>query len=321
MKSKVLITQKILPEALDYLKEHTKYEIGTEERILTKKELMAKIKDKEGLLSLLVNTVDRDVINAAPSLRIIANCAVGYDNIDIKHAQKRGVLVTNTPGILTETTADLTWALILAVARRIPEADRFTREKKFKGWALDLFLGKEVFGKRLGIIGMGRIGKAVASRAKAFQMEVVYFDPHRLPPEEERKFKASFLPLDGLLSTSNIITIHASLTPQTHHLLSREKIRLIHKEAILINVARGPIIDEKALADALEKREIWAAGLDVYEREPKVEEKLFSLDNVILLPHIGSATYETRLKMAMMASHNLVQGLKGERPENLIQAD
>jgi len=255
------------------------------------------------------------------SLKIIANCAVGYDNIDIKHAQKRGILVTNTPGILTETTADLTWALIFAVARRIPEAERFTREKKFNGWALDLFLGKEVTGKRLGIIGMGRIGKAVALRAQAFQMEIVYFDPHRLPPEEEKKFKASFFSLDELLSTSNIITIHAALTPQTHHLLSREKIRLIHKEAILINVARGPIIDEKALADALEKREIWAAGLDVYEREPKVEEKLFSLDNVVLLPHIGSATYETRLKMAMMASHNLVQGLKGERPENLIQAD
>ncbi len=318
MKPKVLITRKILPEALDYLRKHTEYEIGAPKRNLTKKEILKKIKNKEGLLSLLVDNIDKEVIDSAHSLKIIANCAVGYNNIDIREAKKKGILVTNTPGVLTETTADLTWALILAVARRIPQADQFTRKKKFKRWELELFLGKEITKKCLGIIGMGRIGKAVALRAQAFMMEIVYSDPHPLTPEEEKKYKASALPLDKLLSTADIITIHAALTPQTFHLISKEKISLIRKDAILINAARGPIVDEKALAEALEKGRIWGAGLDVYEREPYIEKKLLSLDNVILLPHIASATYETRLKMAMMAAHNLVQGLKGERPENLV---
>lgn len=318
MKPKVLITRKILPEALDYLKEHTDYEIGAINRNITKEEIIKKIKNKEGLLSLLVDNIDREVIDSAPSLKIIANCAVGYNNIDISYAKKKEILVTNTPGVLTETTADLTWALIFAVARRISQADRFTREKKYKGWELELFLGKEITRKKLGIIGMGRIGKAIALRAQAFKMDIVYSDPNRLSPEEEKKYKASFLPMDRLLSFTDIITIHASLTPQTFHLISKEKIRLIRKDAILINAARGPIIDEKALVEALEKKQIWGAGLDVYEREPDIEEKLLSLDNVTLLPHIGSATYETRLKMAMMAARNLVQGLRGEKPENLI---
>jgi glyoxylate reductase len=317
MKPKVLITRKILPEALDYLKEHIDYEIGAEKRNLTKEEIIKKVQGKQGLLSLLVDDIDKEVINSAPSLKIIANCAVGYNNIDTSEAKKKGILVTNTPGVLTETTADLTWALIMAVARKIPQADNYTRQKKYKGWELDLFLGKEITGKRLGIIGMGRIGKAVALRAQAFNMEIVYYDPHR-PTEEEEKYKASYLPLDKLLSTADIITIHASLNPKTFHLLSREKINLIRKDAILINAARGPILDEKALADALERGQIWGAGLDVYEREPEIEAKLFSLENVVLLPHIASATYETRLKMSMMAARNLVQGLKGEKPDNLV---
>lgn len=318
MKPKVLITRKILPEALDYLKEHINYEIGALDRNLTKQELIEKIGDKEGLLSLLVDTIDKEVLDSAKSLKIIANCAVGYNNIDIEEARRRRILVTNTPGVLTETTTDLTWALILAVARRISEADRFTREKKFKGWELDLFLGKEISGKRLGIIGMGRIGKAVALRACAFDMQTVYSDPRRLSPEDEKKYNAAHLSLDELLSTADIITIHAALTPETFHLLSKQKISLIKKDGILINVARGSIVDERALAEALEKGQIWGAGLDVYEREPEIEEKLFSLNSVVLLPHIGSASYETRLKMAMMAARNLILGVRGEQPENLV---
>ncbi|GAH43588.1 unnamed protein product, partial [marine sediment metagenome] len=242
MKPKILITRKILPEALDYLKKHTDYEIGATKRNLTKEEIIKKVRGKEGLLSLLVDDIDKKIIDSAPSLKIIANCAVGYNNIDISEAKKKGILVTNTPGVLTETTADLTWALIMAVARKIPQADQYTRRKKFKGWELDLFLGKEITGKRLGIIGMGRIGKAVALRAQAFSMEIVYSDPHRLTPEEEEKYKASALPLDKLLSTADIITIHASLNPQTFHLISREKINLIRKElrdkAITANAVR-----------------------------------------------------------------------------------
>lgn len=312
------MTQKILPEAYEYLKEHAEIEIGSEDRRPEKEEIMAKIKDKEGLLSLLTEEIDKEVMDAAPSLKIIANCAVGYDNIDIHYARKKGILVTNTPGILTDTTADLTWALIFAVARKIPQADKFTREKKYKGWKLDLFLGKEITGKRLGIVGMGRIGKAVALRAQAFKMETLYFDPHRLSSEEEKKYKASYLSLDELLSTSDIVTIHASLTPQTHHLISKEKLKLMRKEAILINVARGPIVEEEAVAEALEKGQIWGAGLDVYEKEPEIHQRLLSLDSAVLLPHIGSASYETRLKMSMMAARNLIQGLKGEKPDNLV---
>jgi glyoxylate reductase len=318
MKPKVLITRKILTGAMDYLQEHVDYEIGAIDRNPAKQEIIEKIADKEGLLCWLVDPIDKNVIDSARFLKIIANCAVGYDNIDIKEAKKRGIMVTNTPGVLTETTADLTWALIFSVARRIPAADRFTREKRFRGWELELFLGWEVTGKCLGIIGMGRIGKAVAMRAQAFRMKIIYSDPQRLAPEEEKKYKATCLPLDELLSSADIITIHATLTPQSLHLISGEKIKLIKKNAILINVARGPIVDEKALSEALEKKQIWGAGLDVYEREPEIEERLLSLDNVVLLPHIGSASYETRLKMAMMAARNLVQGLGGEQPDNLV---
>jgi glyoxylate reductase len=303
---------------MEYLKQHIDYEMGTLGDRLEKKDLITKVRDKQGILSLLVSTIDQEVIDNAPLLKIIANCAVGYNNIDVAYANKKGILVTNTPGILTDTTADLTWALIFAVARKIPQSDRYSREKRFKGWRLDLFLGKEVTGKRLGIIGMGRIGKAVALRARAFKMDVVYSDPNRLTPDEEKALNISPLPLNDLLSTSDIISIHTTLTPQTTHLISKKQLAMMKKEGMLVNVSRGPVVDEKALADALENKMIWGAGLDVYEKEPEIEEKLLSLDNCVLLPHIGSATYETRLKMAMTAAKNLIQGLSGEKPDNLV---
>ena len=318
MRPKVLVTRKLLPDALAYLEEHAWVEGGRETGGLTQRELKQRIEDKDGLFCLLVDRIDREVISAGRQLRVIANCAVGFDNIDVGYARERGILVTNTPGVLTEATADLTWALILAVARKIPQADRFAKEKRFTGWELDLFLGREVTGRRLGIIGLGRIGKAVAERARAFRMEVVYYDPKRLAEGEERGNGLNYLPLDELLSSADIVTIHASLNPETHHLLSAEKLKLMKKTAILVNVARGPIVDEAALAEALAKGELWGAGLDVYEREPEIEEGLLHLDNVVLLPHIGSATYETRSRMAMSAARNLVQGLRGERPDNLI---
>lgn len=318
MKPKVLVTHRLLPEAITYLKEHVDLEVGTQEAFLSKEELIEKVKDKEGILPLLTAPIDKDIMDAAPALKIIANCAVGYDNIDIEYARERGIMVTNTPGVLTETTADLSWALILAVARRIPQAHMFTRAKKYLGWELDLFLGKEVTGKCLGIIGMGRIGKAMAQRAMGFQMKVIYTDPKELPEQEKHKYNATCVPLDELLRRADIVTIHTTLNPQTQHLISREKLRLMKKDAILVNVSRGPVIDELALAEALEEGQIWAAGLDVYEREPEIEERLLRLNNVVLLPHIGSSTYETRLKMAMMAAKNLVQGLSGQKPDNLV---
>jgi glyoxylate reductase len=318
MKPKVLVTHRLLPEAIAYLTEFVEFEVGTHEAFLSKEDLLEKVKDKEGILLLLTAPIDKDVMDTAPMLKIIANCAVGYDNIDIGYARKKGIMVTNTPGVLTETTADLSWALILAVARKIPQADAFVRAKKYLGWELDLFLGKEITGKCLGIIGMGRIGKAMAQRAMGFQMKIIYTDPNPLPEEDKEKYNASCVPLNELLRTADIVTIHTTLNPETHHLISREKLRLMKKDAILVNVSRGPVVDELALAEALEEGEIWAAGLDVYEREPEIEERLLSLDNAVLLPHIGSATYETRLRMAQMAAKNLVQGLSGQKPDNLV---
>ncbi len=320
VKPKVLVTRRLLPPALSYLKENAAVEGGRAAAGMTREELISRLEDKDGLLCLLVDRIDRVVMDAAPRLRIIANCAVGIDNIDIAYARKKMIWVTNTPGVLTEATADLTWALILATARRIPPSDRFVRDKRFRGWELDLFLGREVNGKRLGIIGFGRIGRAVAKRALGFDMEVRYFDPHRLSPEEENARRAGYLPLDELLATSDIVTIHASLSPETRHLISAEKLRLMKKESILINVARGPIVDEAALAEALRRGDLWGAGLDVYEREPEVHPRLLELANVVLLPHIGSATDETRLRMAMTAARNLIQGIRGERPDNLISS-
>jgi glyoxylate reductase len=318
MKPKALLTHRLFPEVLGFLQKNLDFEICPEREAPMKADIISRLGDKEGLLCLLTDDIGRDVIETGPRLRIIANCAVGYNNIDIACAREKGILVTNTPGVLTETTAELTWALILAVARNVPQADRFVRGNAFAGWKMDLLLGQDIRGKRLGIIGLGRIGRAVARMAAGFGLKIVYYDLHRPSHEEETILRASFLPLDDLLRTADIVSIHASMTPDAYHLLSAEKIRLMKKQAFLVNVARGPIVDERALAEALEEKRIWGAGLDVYEREPEIEKKLLSLDNVVLLPHLGSATFETRLRMAMTAAKNLVQGLSGERPDNLV---
>jgi glyoxylate reductase len=304
-----------------YLMAQAEVEGGTNPRGYAREDLKKRIANKDALLTLLVDRIDREIIDAAPKLRMIANCAAGVDNIDLQAARERGILVSNTPGVLTEATADLTWALILAAARKIPQADRFTREGRFLGWELDLFLGKDISGHRLGIIGFGRIGQAVARRASGFGMKIVYHDPHGLPAESEAALQAAWLPLDELLRTADIVTVHAALNPSTTHLLSAQKLSLMKRDALLVNVARGPIVDEAALAAALESGRLGAAGLDVYEREPEIDPRLAALDNVVLLPHIGSATRGTRLAMAMAAARNLVQGLRGERPDNLVSSD
>jgi len=319
MKPKVLLTHPLLKEAMDYLAEQVDLELATEELILPQSELTSRVKDKAGLLCFLTDRVGREVIDRAAQLRIIANCAVGVNNIDVDYARSRGILVTNTPEVLTEATADLTLALILATTRRLAEADRFCRQGKFKGWEIDLLLGQELSGRVLGIIGFGRIGWAVARRAKALNLKVVYHDPKPLTREKELEFEAEYRELDALLSESDIISIHAPLTPESYHLISKEKLALMKKTSVLINVARGPIVDEKALSEALEQGKIWADGLDVYENEPQIEPGLLKLENVVLLPHIGSATQETRTRMCFMAVNNLLQGLRGERPENLVE--
>ncbi len=318
MKSKALVTRRLLPEAQAYLEKNLDIEVGESDCNLSRKKLLSLVKDKEGLLALLVDTVDREVMEAAPKLRIIANCAVGFNNIDVACAAENGIMVTNTPGVLTDTTADLTWALILATARRLPQAERFLRGGAFSGWELDLYLGREVTGRCLGIVGMGRIGKAVAIRARAFGMQVLYCDPHRLSSNEEKFYQATFVSFDELLSQADFVTLHTSLTDSTHHLIGSKELARMKKTAVLVNVSRGPVVDERALVRSLIQGEIWAAGLDVFEKEPDIEPELLELDNVVLLPHIGSASFETRLLMANTAARNLVAALRGETPPNLV---
>jgi glyoxylate reductase len=321
---KVYITRRIFPEALEALKaEGIEFEMN-EGPQLTKAEIRAKLREKEwdGLICLLTDRIDQEVLEAGPYLKVVANVAVGYDNIDLAAATARGVMVTNTPGVLTETTADLTFALILSVARRIVEADRFVRAGKFSGWELlQPHLGTDVYGKTLGIVGFGRIGQAVARRAHGgFNMKVLYYDEVR-NEEAERELAAEFVPFEELLKRSDFISIHVPLTEKTHHMLDAAAFRRMKKGAYLINTARGPVVDEEALVKALKAGKLAGAGLDVYEKEPRVHPELLKLNNVVLLPHIGSATTETRLKMALMAVENLLAALRGQVPPNLVNQE
>ena len=280
-------------------------------------EIINRIKDIDAILSLLTDGIDKEVMNAAKGLKVIANYAVGYDNIDIKEAKKRGIIVTNTPGVLTETTADLAWALIFATARRIVEGDKFIRELRFDGWKPTLLLGYDIYGKVLGVIGTGRIGTVFALRSKGFNMKVLYYDKKR-NPIVEKECRGKQVTLNRLLKESDFISLHIPLNKDTYHLIAEKEIECMKKTVILINTSRGPIIDEMALADALRKNVIAGAGLDVYEREPSITRKLLRLDNVVLTPHIGSASYETREKMAVMAAQSIIDVLEGKIPKNIV---
>jgi glyoxylate reductase len=252
---------------------------------------------------------------------VVANYAVGYNNVDVTAASRRGVLVTNTPGVLTDATADLAFALILAVARRVVEADRFLREGKFTGWKADLLLGTDVYGRVLGIIGFGRIGQAVARRGLGFNMSILYSDARRASPEVESDLRAQYVPLDELLRKADYVTIHADLNDQTRHMIGERELKLMGPEHYLINAARGPIVDEKALVRALKEGWIKGAGLDVYEREPQTEPGLTDCWNAVLLPHLGSATVTARAAMAETAAKNLIAAVEGQTPPNLINPE
>lgn len=317
---KVFVTRRLPEPALEVLGKETDFEINPEDRVLTKKEIIAGVKDKDALLCLLTDKIDSEIMDASSRLKVISNYAVGFDNIDVKEATKRGIAVTNTPGVLTETTADLTWALLLAVARRIVEADNFVRAGKWKGWAPMQLLGTDVHGKTLGIVGLGRIGAAVARRAIGFNMKIVYYDERR-NEEAEKELGIKHVTLDELLKTSDFVTIHVPLLPTTHHLIGERELNMMKPTAYLINTARGPVIDERALIKALQERKIAGAALDVFEREPEVPQELIKMSNVILVPHIGSASVETRTKMAMIAVENLLAVLRGEIPKNLVNPE
>ena len=316
MKPRIYVTRALPTLSLDLLKEHFEIDINTEDRVLEKSEIIQNIKDKEALLCLLTDTIDKSVIDAGRHLKVISNYAVGFNNIDIKAANARKIPVCITPGILTEATADLTWALILAVTRRIVEADTYLREGHFTGWGPNLFLGAELSGKTLGIVGMGRIGQAVARRAIGFNMQIMY-----TAHSDKNIAEARFVTLKELLQTADIVTLHTPLTPETEHLIGSEQFKLMKKSAFLINTTRGPVVDEKALLHALTHQDIAGAGLDVFENEPQVTPGLIDLKNVVLLPHIGSATVETRTNMAKLAVENAIAIIQGKKPHAIANPE
>lgn len=321
-KFKVFLTRRIPQPAIDkLLKSNIDLELNEEDRVLTKEEIIKGVKGKDGLICLLTDTIDSEIMDhAGPKLKIIANYAVGYNNIDIPAANARNIPVTNTPGVLTETTADFTMALLLAIARKIVVSDKFTRDGKFKGWGPLLQLGTDVFEKTIGIIGCGRIGSAVAQRAaKGFQMKVRYFDTKRFP-ELEKKLGMEYCSLKELLRNSDFISLHIPLTDTTKYMIGQKEIAMMKSTAFLINTSRGLIIDEKALVKALEEKQIAGAALDVYEHEPDLTPGLKELDNVVLAAHIASASIETRTKMGMIAVENLLVGLEGKIPPNCINS-
>jgi glyoxylate reductase len=273
-----------------------------------------------GIVSQVMDPIGETVLST-PGLKVVSNVAVGFDNIDVPAATRHGVLVTNTPGVLTETTAEFAFALLMAAARRVAEGDRFLRTGRPWVWGPELLLGTEVHGKTLGVVGFGRIGRAVARRAPGFGMPVLYTGAHRLPAAEEVALGVGWRDLDGLLAEADFVSLHAALTPATRHLIGAEQLRRMKPTAVLVNTARGPLVDEAALAAALRDGQLAAAGLDVFEREPEVNPDLLGLDNVTLVPHLGSATVETRVAMGMVAAGNLLAALAGERPPNLLNPE
>jgi glyoxylate reductase len=321
MTRKILVTGRLPEEVLSVLAERFQVESQGEDRPMERQRLLAAIGDMEGLLCMITDSVDEELLSHAPRLKMIANMGVGYNNIDVRAATTRGIPVSNTPGVLTEATADLAFTLLLAIARRVVEGDRRVRAGQFTFWAPFLFLGQEVSGKTLGILGMGRIGKAVARRARGFDMPVIYHNRSRLEPDEEDRLGARYEPLEALLRKSDFVSLHVPLTAETRHLIGRRELALMKPSAYLINTSRGPAVDEQALLAALQAGQIAGAALDVYEHEPALTPGLTLLDNVILLPHVGSATLETRTRMASMAAQNLIAGLDGQKPPNLINPE
>ena len=314
---KVFITANLPGKSVDLLRRDFHVEVFPEERPMTRTELLKGTKDAHAIITMLFDKVDRILIDSCQKLCVISNCAVGTENIDIPYATEKRIFVTNTPGVLTETTADLAWALILSVSRRLVEGDSFLRDGKFIGWRPLLLLGVNVYGKTLGIYGMGRIGTAVARRAKGFDMQVIYHSRRR-NKDGERKIRAKYVDFPNLLKESDFLVITAPLNDESRGRFGIEEFRKMKRTSVLVNVGRGQIIKEKELAFALKEGIIWGAGLDVYEREPHVEEGLLELKNMVLIPHLGSATQETRTRMADIAVENVILALSGNIPKNLV---
>jgi len=316
----IFVTRKIPEPGLELLRKEHEINVFPYDRPPNKKEIIMGLKGKNGLLCLLSDPIDEEVINSNPDLKMIANYAVGYDNIDVGAATKRKIPVSNTPGVLTDATAEMAWALLFSVARRIVEADKFTRAGKFIGWGPMLMLGKDVANKTLGIVGAGRIGTAFALKSKGFNMKILYVNGKE-NTILEKELNAKKVDLNYLLKESDFISLHVPLNNETHHLISEKELKIMKKNAIIINTSRGPVVDEKALLEALKEKWIFGAGLDVYEQEPEVTKGLERLDNVVLQPHSASATVDSRTNMALIAAKNMIAGLKGEVPPNCINPE
>lgn len=322
-KPRVYVTRQLFDEAINVLKRHAEVDVfeGVDEAI-PRDLLISKVKDINGLLPLLTERIDEEVMDAGRGLRVISNYAVGYNNIDVEAATERGIYVTNTPGILTDTTADCAFALLMAAARRIPEADRHVKAGRWiHAWGPRMFIGSDVHGKTLGIVGLGRIGKAIARRGKGFDMRIVYSDYTRMP-EIEDELGAEFMGLDELLREADYVSLHVPLNDSTHHMIGERELSMMKETAYLINTSRGPVVDEDALYRALRDGAIAGAGMDVFEKEPiDRDSPLLGLENIVVTPHIASASVETRTKMAVTAATNLVSVLQGRDPPHLVNPE
>ena len=321
MKPGILVTRHVYPEAIAILETAGDISYNDSSAGLSAKELRAAAAGKRAIVCQLTDRIDAALMDAAGDLQVIANVAVGFDNIDIPAATERGIVVTNTPGVLTDTTADLAFTLLLAAARRLAEADRFLRAGRWYQWEIDLLCGHDIHGHTLGILGLGRIGQGMARRAGGFDMRVVYHDMHRATPEQEREWGIEYVDKETLFGESDFLSIHVPLTRETRHLVGAAELERMKPTAVLVNTARGPVVDEKALADALESGRIASAGLDVFEAEPQVEARLLALENVVLVPHIGSASIKTRTRMCTMAAENAAAVLGGQKPANPVNSE
>ena len=311
MSKSILISRGLSQEALPLIPRDFAVDLNGHEHPLSRQDLLGRLRGKHGLICQITDTIDDEVLSS-PGLQVVSNVAVGYNNIDVAAAKRRGVVVTNTPDVLTETTADFAWALLMAAARRVVEADRYARSGQWTTWQWDLLWGLDIHGKTLGVLGFGRIGRAVARRALGFGMRVLYHDTVRCPAETERELNATYVDKETLLREADFVSLHVLLMPETRHLIDERALRTMKKTAVLVNAARGPIVDEAALVRALTEKWIAAAGLDVFEEEPKVHPGLLPLANVVMAPHIASASFDTRVAMSSLAVKNCVAVLEGK---------
>jgi lactate dehydrogenase-like 2-hydroxyacid dehydrogenase len=321
MKTNVYVAREVFGEVLDFLAPHFDVQANQEDRVLTGEELALVLADKEGALTTLTERIDAALLSRCPRLKAVCNIAVGYNNIDLTACSTHGVMATNTPGVLDDTTADFTWALILATARRLNEAEAYVRQGQWDKWKLKQFLGLDVHRAALGIVGLGRIGQVVARRAAGFEMEVLYYDVRRAAPKVEAACRATYVPKEDLFRRADIVTIHVPYSPETHHAVGAPEIALMKKTAVLIHAARGGVLDDAALVEALQTGAIAGAGLDVFEGEPAIHPGFRELKNVVLSPHIASSSEKTRFRMAMMAAENLVAALLEGNPPNLLNPE